>query len=200
MASLAIAAVIALIWIFNVLPDSNESEQYPTVFQGPSTAELTTMPGILPNTNTASVAPPAAPEVFLDEVAEYQVVRGPGNFETGLYVVNGNTYTRSVAFPNPCGQYPEVVEFVSSRRFSKFTAVIGLADDSGSAAKVQFEVAADGVPVGGPYVMTLGKHEAISVSLSNPVKLKLTTTNVGGCNDYYVENATAVWGDAKLVR
>jgi hypothetical protein len=163
------------------------------------TSTPTSSPAAASQPSATSVPPPTAPEAFLYEIQEYQVVSGPGIFQTGSYVVNGTTYARSVAFPAPCGQYPEEVDFVLSRRFSTLVATIGLSDDSGADARVQFDVVADGVRVGGPYELTIGEQEDIRLALGNPVRLRLTATNVGGCNDYFVENGIAVWGDAKLI-
>jgi hypothetical protein len=179
----------------------------PTGTPHSSSAAPTYTPGTLsggPPDQTMSPAPsdtgsPAPSETYLDEIQEYQVVRGPGTFETGQSTVDGTLHPRSVKFPNPCGQYPEVVDYVLSRRFTTLSAVVGLADNSGADAKVQFEVAADGVSVGGPEVLSIGQHREIRVELRKPVKLRLTTTNVGGCQNYALESATAVWGDAKLI-
>ena len=149
---------------------------------------------------TATVVPtfePPAAEMFLDEIAG-QWVKGPASYQTGSNFVDGMPYPRSLAFPAYCGQYPEVVEFVLSRRYGTFTAVIGLADDSGSNAKVRFEVDADGSNVGGRYDLGLGEHKVIEVDIRNAVKLRLTATNIGACSNYNLENGTAVWGDARV--
>jgi hypothetical protein len=195
----AIAGVIALIPAFGGGhgPEPTTPPASPTFVAPPGPAVPTTMTPAQP---TEQPLPPslAPAEKYLDELSDAQVVRGPGGFETGSYTVNGTTRARSVAFPTPCGQYPEVVDFAISREFGTFDAVIGLSDDSGADAKAQFEVAADGARVGGPYVMAVGQQQEIHVDIRKPVKLRLTATNVGKCANYFNENGIAVWGDAKL--
>ena len=75
---------------------------------------------------------------------------------------------------------------------------MGLADDSGSNANVRFEVAADGANVGGVYDLGVGERRTIQIDIAKPVKLRLTATNIGACNNYNLEDGTAVWGDARV--
>jgi hypothetical protein len=198
--SVIVAIIIAAVAGNNGGPPKPTEPPLPTTTSPPPPPPTTdTTTTTLGTPTEPSPAPPAPAEKYLDELLDAQVVRGPGGFDTGSYTVNGTTHARSVAFPTPCGQYPEVVDFVVSRQYGTFEAVIGLSDDSGAEAKAQFEVAADGARVGGPYVMTVGQHQEIHVNIRKPVKLRLTALNVGKCSNYFNENGIAVWGDARLV-
>jgi hypothetical protein len=154
---LAAAIVVAIVGSLGPSTDEPPPPPPPTTTNPPPTspppASRTTPPA-------SQSSEPAPPEVFLDEIAG-QWIKGPTNYKAGSYVVNGATYPRSLDFPAQCGQYPEIIDFVLSRRFSKFTAVVGLADDSGPNAKVRFEITADGSPVGAKYDVTVGEHKDV---------------------------------------
>jgi hypothetical protein len=145
-------------------------------------------------------------------LAKLQEVRddaasGTGQWSTGPAESNGVNYSHPVDMEAGCnnsdgGDY--WVDFNLARRYTQFTATVGLRDDAPTNYPVSFKLIADGQTLASG-TLTLGKATPIAVSVSNVLRLRLfindpqSTTLEDDCGTGIYEPATVVWGNASVL-
>lgn len=114
--------------------------------------------------------------------------------------VNGTSYAHAISRGLVCPAYKgnsATFAYDLGRHQQKFTATVGLTDQSSENGQVRFEVFADGRPLYSQ-TSTLGVPHQVTVSVAGALRLKLVATNTSvKCNDNY-DSTRAVWGDAQV--
>lgn len=132
---------------------------------------------------------------------------GTGMWSTDPAESNGVTYSHPVDTEAGCsnsdgGDY--WVDFNLARRYTQFTATVGLEDDAPSNYPVSFKLIADGQTLASG-TLTLGTATPIAVSVSNVLRLRLfindpqSPTPEDYCGTGIDEPAVVVWGNAAVL-
>lgn len=130
-------------------------------------------------------------------IEDLQVTADSEPYDTkGVAEVNGVSYPDSLGAQFCFGSNERMWTYVLERKYSVLQGTIGLSDNSDAAAKIRFEVLADGRLVYSKDLQ-VGQSAQLNVPVSNVLQLGLDTillTQVGGCGQ-----ATGEWADAQVV-
>lgn len=114
----------------------------------------------------------------------------------GIAQVNGVSYPDSLGAQFCFGSNERKWTYVLGRKYSSLQGTIGLSDNSVSAAKIRFEILADGRLVYSKDLQ-VGQSAALNVPVTNVLQLELDTlllTQAGGCGA-----ATGEWAGIQVV-
>jgi hypothetical protein len=156
-----------------------------------SAAALVSPPSSPPSQQAAGLTGPET-----QYLADLKPVGSAGRvYDTGPQKVDASVYTHSLYALSCPACYTVNPEYDLGRSWTGFHAVIGVNDDSDPSVVLQFEVFADGKPVGEVQRLHLGQHLELRRNLSGALRLRLVLLRVSGSGQ-----ATGVWGDASLDR
>ena len=160
----------------------------------PATAQSTSAP-----TTSASATPTpsaTASPALATSIEDLQTTTDTEPYDTqGVAEVNGVSYPDSLGAQFCFGSNERMWTYVLERKYSILQGTIGLSDNSTSAAKIRFEVLADGRLVYSKDLQ-VGQSAALNVSVSNVLQLGLDTillTQAGGCGQ-----ATGEWASVQV--
>ncbi|MFF0087679.1 NPCBM/NEW2 domain-containing protein [Streptomyces canus] len=114
--------------------------------------------------------------------------------DTSAVEINGEGYARSVTLiVNAAGPVGSA-EYNLARHWDRFSAAVGLRDDSPTGGRITFEVSVDG-RLQYSETIPLGRSQKIDLDVSDALRLKLTVTYSGQDtgSSYY-----GSWGNAHL--
>lgn len=105
---------------------------------------------------------------------------------TGPITINGHNYADSIYdYVDSCGD-ELIFEYEIARKYSRFTATVGLGSKSESGAVVQFRVFVDGKEAADPIELGVGQDDQIDVPVEGGFILRVEVTEVqgdlGGCS------------------
>jgi hypothetical protein len=119
------------------------------------------------------------------------------NWEIGTSLLDTATYKDSLratmcTWANPATSQ----EYLLGRRYSRFRALVGIADDSKVGADMRFVVTGDGNTIFSQTV-GIGKPKTIDIPIENVLRLMLTVEASPDASFCY-NDATAVWAEASV--
>lgn len=152
----------------------------------------------------APTTPPAPTEVLLGDLTR---LSSSSPWQHGDVKINTVSYTNGVWATTPCHPRSDgagsVWDFDLNRQYNRFTAVLGLSDESPVDAKVKVEIMGDGVTNLGSFDLALGVPAQVDVSLTNILRLSIKftqTTPSGPCDpSRIVDGSRIAFGDAKIL-
>jgi NPCBM/NEW2 domain len=156
-----------------------------------TSAPVTTEPASASATPTLSTSPALA-----TSIEDLQTTTDSEPYDTqGVAEVNGVSYPDSLGAQFCFGSNERMWTYVLERKYSTLQGTIGLSDNSIAAAKIRFEVLADGRVVYSKDLQ-VGQSAALNVSVVNVLQLGLDTillTQAGGCGQ-----ATGEWAGVQV--
>lgn len=167
-----------------------------------TTRSATAVAAKTPVATTGAASAPATPTLATSPAAatsieDLQTTTDSEPYDTqGVAEVNGVSYPDSLGAQFCFGSNERMWTYVLERKYSVLQGTIGLSDNSDAAAKIRFEVLADGRLVYSKDLQ-VGQSAQLNVPVSNVLQLGLDTillTQVGGCGQ-----ATGEWADAQVV-
>ena len=126
---------------------------------------------------------------FLDTLRQVS-----GDADEGVTQVNGQALPHSLSFWSYC-EGSDDVEFNLSRDWTRFTATVGLDDDSNANDPLYFEVYEDG-QLTWSKMISLGASAQLDLDVSNVLRLRLVVTKP----EDTCEDTQGVFGNASLSR
>jgi len=164
----------------------------------PATAQSTSAPATTAATSASATPTPSATAspALATSIEDLQTTTDTEPYDTqGVAEVNGVSYPDSLGAQFCFGSNERMWTYVLERKYSILQGTIGLSDNSTSAAKIRFEVLADGRLVYSKDLQ-VGQSAALNVSVSNVLQLGLDTillTQAGGCGQ-----ATGEWASVQV--
>jgi hypothetical protein len=206
---ISIVVIFALLAAFAwFLYTSNRSSASP---QRPSAVTVTTAPAASTasagQVTTPSPAPSVAPTEpatsAVDYLADLQPHSGSILRSTGPSRINGTDYPKSVLTKvvDCAGVLSTAnIEYTLERRYTRFSATLGLDERSAAQSVVDFQLYGDGKPLlADPVELAIDQNKAVDVDLTGVFMLKISATIVTKSPLCQVV-ARPAWGDASLTR
>ncbi|WP_219834830.1 NPCBM/NEW2 domain-containing protein [Paenibacillus sp. R14(2021)] len=149
------------------------------------------------NAAAATLAPPAAPTIYLSDYAWDYAVAGWANVNKDKSSDGKPITLNEVVFPKGLGTHAaSTIIYTLGGQYSRFQATVGVDDETFGNGDVEFQVWLDGVQAAASGVMVATTPNfTFDVDISGANELKLVVTNgvAGGDWDH------ADWGDAKII-
>lgn len=168
----------------------------------PSSTTTPATPTTSVNTSTAATGFPTAPQ-FLNEFTpvDFDPLTSSGSTRAGSFSSSGTTYGHAINMNPGCrngdgGDY--WVDYDIGRKWSTFTATVGINDTSPSDATATYTLFADSKSIAtGP--LSLGTAAPINVSISTVLRLRLQINNPESSATVCRAKTSIIWGDPTLV-
>lgn len=123
-----------------------------------------------------------------------------GSTRVGSFNSSGTTYGHAISMNPACGNHDGGdywIDYDIGRKWSTFTATVGLSDDSPADASATYTLIADTKPIAtGP--LKLGTAAPINVPITNVLRLRLKINNPESSNAKCRAKTSIIWGDPTL--
>lgn len=169
-----------------------------------SARSTTPPPSTASASSTSGVDPSETAYLSQLEYVDEDVAAVYGRLRADTYSTGGEQYGRSVLLFSSCGNRDGGnywVEYDLSQDYTRFTAAVGLSDDSAADSAVTYSITGDQRPLAaGP--LTLGQVDALDIDVSGVLRLRLLINDPDSIQDGCVNRPTVaavVFGDAALV-
>ncbi len=192
----AAAAIIGLL-IALLLPGTNSTSAEPAPAPVSTTMASTPQPpppvGTTAEKESSATVTGAPLVTYLEDL---EVTRDSDPYDDrGVAQVNGTSYAHSQGAKFCASQYERKWTYILGRKYDRFIGVAGPSDDSTAAARIRFEVVADGRPAFSEELQ-VGKSATLDVPVGDVLRVDLVTTLLtkeGRCGSL----ATGEWADVR---
>lgn len=197
----AIIAIVSLLVVFWP-PAKTSTTAQPLPAPAPTVAPTVQPTNSVPTAPTAGEPPDSAAvdgeagPLAATYLEDLDVTRDSDPYDgRGVAQVNGTSYPHSQGAKFCASQYERKWTYVLGRKYDYFRGVVGLSDDSIAAARVRFEVIADGRPAFSKELQ-VGDSAELDLPVGDVLRVDLITTLLtkeGRCGSL----ATGQWADVR---